>query len=207
MRPPHSLPRPLDGPWDHWTDHWTDHGTIGPTIGRSNHWTKGPKRKAQKGPDRPSVDRTSLYCAWLAGWLTGGLAGWLADPKGSWSPQAKNWPVLSATHILGSLQKVPGRPSPKCPVLSATHILGSRIFEGPQIPKKVFPKAPGGPKPKNSQFYQQLTLSGLFVLQFLASKDTGAPAVGYCVVFNFGPGLQLSVMCCLVFSMYVCVCM
>ena len=66
LRPPHSLPRPLDGPWDHWTDHWTDQGTIGPTIGRSNHWSK---RKAQKCPDRPSVDRTSLYCAWLAGWL------------------------------------------------------------------------------------------------------------------------------------------
>jgi len=42
-------------------------------------------------------------------------------------------------------------------------------------------------------------LSGVFVRQFRASRNTGAPAVGYCLVFlscNFGPrrtlGLQLS---------------
>ncbi len=51
-------------------------------------------------------------------------------PKGSWSNQSKKWP---------------------------THILGSRFFEGPQIPKKGLQKAPGRPKPKSGQFYQQLT--------------------------------------------------
>ena len=34
-------------------------------------------REAQRGPERPSLDRTSLLCAWLAGWLAGGVAGWL----------------------------------------------------------------------------------------------------------------------------------
>ena len=32
-------------------------------------------REAQRGPERPSLDRTSLLCAWLAGWLAGGVAG------------------------------------------------------------------------------------------------------------------------------------
>ena len=91
-------------------------------------------KEAQRGPERPSVDRTSLSCAWLAGWLAGGLAGWLADPKGSWSPQAKKWTVLSANHIMGS-----------------------RFFEGPHIPKKGLQNVPGRPKPKSAQFYQQLT--------------------------------------------------
>ena len=54
-------------------------------------------------------------------------------------------------------------------------------------------------------------LSGLFVLPFWASKDTGAPAVGYCVVLlsgNFGQrgklGLQLSVMYVLSCLLYIC---
>ena len=37
------------------------------------------------------MDRTSLFCAWLAGWLAGGLAGWLAE----------------------GIQKAPGRRNPK----------------------------------------------------------------------------------------------
>ena len=40
---------------------------------------KGPEkpREAERVPERPSVDRTSLSCAWPAGWVAGWLAGWL----------------------------------------------------------------------------------------------------------------------------------
>ena len=51
--------------------------------------------------------------------------------KAPWSPQAKKWLVLSATHRLGS-----------------------RLS---QFPTKGFQKAPGRPKPKSGKFYQQLT--------------------------------------------------
>ena len=40
---------------------------------------------------------------------------------------------------------------------TATHILGSRLFEGPQLPKKGFQKAPDRRKTKSSQFDQQVT--------------------------------------------------
>ena len=68
LRPPHSLPRPLDGPWDHWTDHWTDQGTIGPTIGRSNHWTKAQKERPKNAQiGRAWIEQACIALGWLAG--------------------------------------------------------------------------------------------------------------------------------------------
>ena len=69
-------------------------------------------------------------------------------PKGPWSPETKNLPVLTATHILGSRlfagapnpdKRLPKGPRWLWPVLSATHIcVGKPLFEGPNSQKKAF---------------------------------------------------------------------
>ena len=72
--------------------------------------------------------------------------------KGAWASQACHQPLVPIPEK--RLPKGPWSPeAKKLPVLTATHILGSRLFEGPRIPTKGFPKAPGG----CGQFYQQLT--------------------------------------------------
>ena len=103
-----------------------------------------------------------------------------------WSPQPKKWPVLSATHILGSRflkgpqsrkrasKRLLVAPSQKvASFISKSHI-GSRFFEGTQIPKKGLQKVPGRPKPKSGQFYQQLTYWEAAFLKGPKSRKKGS---------------------------------
>ena len=104
-----------------------------------------------RGPERPSVDRTSLSAGWLGGWLAGCLR-----------------PTESRRTIALQLSGI------VC--FCCLAILGLEEHWGSSC----------------------RVLSGFVVLQFRASKDTGARAVGFCVVFlsgNFGPRGKLGSSC------------
>ena len=150
------------------------------TLGR--RFFRGPqilKKRPPKGSWLPQAKKVARV---ISNSHIGKLLLWRAPilakrlPKGPWLPQAKKSPVLSTNHILGSRilkgpnsrkkasKRHPGRPREARP---------RKAQRGPERPREVqrgrawieqacksLQKAPGRPKPKSVQFYQQLTYLG-----------------------------------------------
>ena len=193
------------------------------------------------GPEWPSVDRTRLSCAWLAGWG----AGWLADAQRA----SKSTGSPAVGYVLCGLVVWQLRAPRKTGDPAVGYVLSCLLLRGPEKPRETREAQRGPEKPREAQrspkshrgtethreaqrgrerpmyicmhvcrqtqrgraWTEQAChalgslagglagwlgqesleghwgsscpeLSGFCVCQFQASKDNGAPAVGYCVV-------------------------